>query len=197
MVAYKREKNLKELLTRADPYNIINNVDDKMHTYVPCKKRCDSCTNFVVAKSSFECFATKRIYKVTRSTSCVSKSVIYIAFCLNCLKQGVTSTVDWKPRLRNYKSHIKKKVRSCSIVNHFIDVSSDTDDPSGNIRFIIIDQLNNTNSLSPDEVDDLLLEKNDFRFQRLSPYIKDLITHMTGIENVAQNALSKNRAYDD
>ena len=33
MVAYKCEKNLKELLTRADPYNIINNVDDEMHTY--------------------------------------------------------------------------------------------------------------------------------------------------------------------
>ena len=116
---------MKELLTRADLYHIINNVDDEMHTYVPCKKRCDSCTNFVVAKSSFECFATKRIYKVTRPTSCVSKNVTYIAFCLNCLKQGVGSTVDWKPRLRNYKSHIKKKVRSCSIVNHFIDVCSE------------------------------------------------------------------------
>ena len=49
-VAYKREKNLKELLTRADPYNIINNVDDEMHTYVSCNQRCDSCANFVVAK---------------------------------------------------------------------------------------------------------------------------------------------------
>ena len=39
MVSYKREKNLKELLTRADSYNIINNVDDKIHTYVPCKQR--------------------------------------------------------------------------------------------------------------------------------------------------------------
>ena len=38
MVAYKREKDLKELLKRADPYNIINNVDDEMHAYVPCKK---------------------------------------------------------------------------------------------------------------------------------------------------------------
>ena len=41
MVAYKREKKLKELLTRADPYNIINNVDDEMDKYVLCKKRCD------------------------------------------------------------------------------------------------------------------------------------------------------------
>ena len=31
MVAYKHEKNLKESLTKADPYNIINNVDDEMH----------------------------------------------------------------------------------------------------------------------------------------------------------------------
>ena len=102
MVAYKREKKLKELLTRADPYNTINNVDDEMHTYVPCKQRCDSCANFVVPKSSFECFATKRVYKVRRSTSCVSKNV-------NFLKQGVGCTVDWKPRLQNYKSNIKKK----------------------------------------------------------------------------------------
>ena len=84
------------------------------------------------------------------------------AFCLNCLKQGVGSTVDWKTRLQSYKSHLKKKVQSCSIVNHFIDVCSDTDDPSGNIRSIIIDQLNNTNSLSSDEIDDLLLQKEKF-----------------------------------
>ena len=62
----------------------------------------------------------------------------------------------------DYESHIKKKVRSCSIVNHFIDVCSDTDDPLRNIRFIIIDQLNNTKSLYPGESEDLLLQKERF-----------------------------------
>ena len=108
MVAYKYEESLKELLTRADPDNIINNINDEIDTYVPCNKRCDSCTNFVVAKSSFECFTTKIIYKIRRSTPYVSKNVIYIAFCFNCLKKGVGPTVDWKPRLCNYKFHIKK-----------------------------------------------------------------------------------------
>ena len=84
MVAYKRGKILKELLARADPCHTVSITDDDMYTYVPCNKRCDSCT-----KISFECFATKRIYKVRWSTSCVSKNVIYIAFCLSCLKQGV------------------------------------------------------------------------------------------------------------
>ena len=85
MVAYKREKNLKELLTRTNPYNTINNVDDEMYRYVSCNKQCDSCASFVVAESSFECFATKRIY---------TKNAIYIAFCLNSLKQEVGSAVD-------------------------------------------------------------------------------------------------------
>ena len=69
MVAYKREKRLKELLTRADPCNFVNNVDDEIHTYFPCKQRCDSCANFVLAKNSLECFATNRIFKVRGSTS--------------------------------------------------------------------------------------------------------------------------------
>ena len=71
-------------------------------------------------------------------------------------------------------------MRYCIIINHFIDVCCDTDDPSENIKFIIIDQLNNTNSLSPDETDDILLQNE--RFQRLSPYIMNLLAHMVGIE---------------
>ena len=141
------QKKLNELLTRADPYNIIH----------PCKKRCDSRTNFVVAKSRFKCFTAKAVYKARQSTSCVSKNIIYTDICLNCLEQGVGSTVEWKPKLQNHKSHIKKKVRSCSIVNHFIDACSDTDDLSRNIRLTIIDHLNNKNSLFPDEIDNLLL----------------------------------------
>ena len=127
----------------------------------------------MVAKSSFQCFTRKRVYKSRRSTSCVSKKVTYIAFCFSCLKQGIGSTVDWKPRLQNYKSHIKKKVRSCSIVNHFVDVCSWSLlmfvflDPSRNIRFIIIDQLNNTNSLSSDDIDDVLLLKEIFSISML------------------------------
>ena len=87
-------------------------------------------------------------------------------------------------------------MQSCSIVNRFIDVCSDTDAPSRNIR-LIIGQLNNTNSRPLDEIDYLLLQNKDFRFRRLSPYIKDLIASMTGIENVVQNALSKDRTYDN
>ena len=124
-------------------------------------------------------WSQKGVYKFRRSTSCVSKNVIYITFCLNCLKQEVGSTVDWKPILRNNKSHIKQKVPACSIVNRFIDVCSGRDDPSGNTRFIIINQLSNTNSLSPDDIDNLLLQKERFCISTYSRHDR--------IENVVQN----------
>ena len=81
-----------------------------------------------------------------------------------------------------------------------IDVCSDTDDPSRNIRFIIIDQLNNTNSLSPDDIDDLFLQKERFRISTLVTIHKGLnSTHdwNIGIENVVQNTLNKDRPYDN
>ena len=39
--------------------------------------------------------------------------------------------------------------------------------------------------------------KKDLGFKRLSTYIKDLIAQMIGIENVVQNALSNDKAYDN
>ena len=40
-------------------------------------------------------------------------------------------------------------------------------------------------------------KKKDFGFQGLPSYIKDLRAHLTGIENVVKNALSKDTPYDN
>ena len=85
--------------------------------------------------------------------------MIYLAYCTKCGKQGVGSNKNWKPRLSNYKSHIKKKVKSCSIVKHFIDSCTDTVNPS---RYLIV-CVTNTEDSSKKEIDDLLLEKENFR----------------------------------
>ena len=65
-------------------------------------------------------------------------------------------------------------MRPCNILNHFIDVCSDTDGSLRNIRFIIIDQLNNTNGLSADKIDDLLLQKERFWISTLVTIYKGL-----------------------
>ena len=66
--------------------------------------------------------------------------MIYLAYCAKCGKRVVVSTKNWKPRLFNYKSHIKCKVKSCSIVKHFTDAVN----PCRYLRFILMDCVTNT-----------------------------------------------------
>ena len=54
-----------------------------------------------------------------------TKNVIYLTYCAKCGKQGIGSTVCWKPRISNPKSHIKQFVHSCKIVKHFIEICND------------------------------------------------------------------------
>ena len=149
IAANKRAKNLRELVARVDPYNIktdlLNQTD---HGYKKCGRKCDSCNSFVLEKTSFECFATRTKFRIRRDSTCDTKNVIYLfitlfTYCKKCNKQGVGSCIEWKPRLRNYKSHIKNKNPTCRIVKHFIDDCNDSQLPFKYLGFLIIDVLNN------------------------------------------------------
>ena len=63
--------------------------------------------------------------------------MVYLAECLACGLQGVGSTVNFKARLANYKSHIKRGHRTCSIVNHFLDCYGAD---HSYLKFMLIDQ---------------------------------------------------------
>ena len=78
-------------------------------------------------------------------------------------------------------------MRSCSIVNHVIDVWSQTDDLSKILNLLSLNQ-----QLFPWWDRRSIVPKRKI----LSLYIKDLTAHMTGIENVVQNALSNDRTYN-
>ena len=101
-------------------------------------------------------------YWIRRDSMCTAKNVIYLAYCTKCGEQGTGSTVSWKPRLSNYKSHIKQSVHSCKIVKHFIEKCNDPIVPFKYLRFVILDVLTNTESLSKDDIEDLLLKKEKF-----------------------------------
>ena len=49
-------------------------------------------------------------------------------------------------------------MKSCKIVRHFIEESKEV----SNLRFIIVDVLNNIDHFSSDEIEDLLLQKEQF-----------------------------------
>ena len=85
-----------------------------------------------------------------------------MAYCTKCGEQGTGSTVYCKPRLSDYKSHIKQSAQSCKIVTHFIEKNNNPIVPFKYLRFIILDVLTNTESLSKDDTEDLLLKKEKF-----------------------------------
>lgn len=173
MVAHKRGKNLRDLMVRGDPYNIKTDLlSNHIGGYKKCDKKCESCDFFVIPTDTVECFATKKTYKVRRNLSCESKYVIYLAFCILCMKQGVGSTFDWKPRMRNYKSHINKGKKTCRIVKHFLEEHQGFH----NLRFILLDCVDNVDGLSTEEIDDLLLEKERF-------WIGTLVTQHKGLNS--------------
>ena len=158
-LVYKREKNLKELLSKADPYDVkYDHTSTDPCGYEPCNG-CDSCDNFVLPVTVVKSYASGKSFRIRRNSHCGSKNVIYCAICTLCKIQGVGSTISWKPRLANYKNHIKKKIASCKIVEHFLDTSKHGDNPLRYLKFYIIDGLNNVESLSTGDVDDLLLRK--------------------------------------
>ena len=65
---------------------------------------------------------TGRLFSISKTLTCTSLDVVYLAQCVACGLQGVGSTYNFKSRLANYKSHIKHRRRTCGVVNHFIDV---------------------------------------------------------------------------
>ena len=59
-LVYKRENNIKELLTKADPYNIKRNLTSTTtSSYLRCNG-CNSCDNFVLPETSIVSFGNKK-----------------------------------------------------------------------------------------------------------------------------------------
>ena len=117
--------------------------------------------------TAIKCFATGTIFKIRRDSSCQMENMIYIAYCLNCQKQGVSSAVSWKPRLRNYNSHIKNNVKGYKTVRNFIKECKRV----SNLCLILVDVLNNVDHFSSDETEDWLLQKEQKICIYLSIYL--------------------------
>lgn len=172
-VVNRRTKNLQELILRADPYSISFNETNCR--YDKCGQ-CDSCINFVVGNNFIKSTATGKVFQLRKNLDCSSRNVVYVAECKNCKMQGVGSTTAWKPRLRNYKSHINNGHDTCRIVKHFREVCINNASPVEYLNFHIIDAVNNTEGLSSVRIDELLLNKE-------KRWIRNLVTCHKGMNS--------------
>ena len=129
--------NLKELLVPSNPNRAVEPVGRGCIKYTA--KRCECCKHFLVPGGSFSSAVTGRLFSTRKTLTCTSVDVVYLALCVACGLQGVGSTHNFKPRLANYKSHMKHRRRTCGVVDHFIDKH---DGEHSNLKFILFDSNN-------------------------------------------------------
>ena len=139
---FRRTKNLKDLLVPSALPD-LNRVDTLNSDAVGCfrcnRKVCDACHNFLFPSNRIRSVATGKSHKIRHSLSCRTDYIIYCATCLLCNRQCVGSSVNFRARLSNHKSHIKQKKRTCRLVNHFIDNAHDH--PLSSLKFVLIEQV--------------------------------------------------------
>ena len=74
-VTYKRNKNLKELISSSLFPKIIKESNCSIEK---CSRRCDICKNVLAVPTEFTCHATKCKYKIRGTLTCNTKIIIYL-----------------------------------------------------------------------------------------------------------------------
>ena len=141
---FDKQRNSKDLLVLsslpvADQETIINS--GIISCYRCHQQVCDACQNFLVPVPAkpIKSVTTGKSYKIRQSLSCRTDYVIYCAICTLCNRQCVGSSINFRSRLSNHKSHIKKNKITCWLVNHFIDNSCGH--TLSDLKFSLIQQI--------------------------------------------------------
>ena len=167
-VTYKRGKNLRELISPSLFSRVHNQHSSSSEK---CQKRCDICTNFLVASTKFTCFATKRKYKVKVILKCTSKNVIYLISCKSCGKQYIGSAISFKERFRIHKSDINTGKVRCGAANHLLNVCHSEGNKFGYLQIQLIAQVFVNNSRN---IDNMLWEREKYWQAQLFTLMKEL-----------------------
>ena len=108
-----RTKNLKDLLVPSalPDLNRVDTLNSDATGYFRCNRKvCDTCHNFLLpSKKIKSVIYTGKSYKIGQPLSCCTGYIIYCATCLLCNRQCVGSSVNFRARLSDHKSHIKQK----------------------------------------------------------------------------------------
>ena len=106
---FRRTKILKDMLVKSSVQPVTTPHIDNPGCFKCHCKVCDACQNFLLPYRRIISVATGKSYKIRQHLSCRTDFVIYCAFCKKCNRPCVGSAIDFRRRLSNYKSHIKKQ----------------------------------------------------------------------------------------
>ena len=95
---------------------------------VACEK-CYVCKQgYLTPCEEYTSFHTDQIFYMKKRITCQSTGLIYLMECVSCRVSDVGYTTGNLPkRFSNHKSHIKRKVNSCRLAGHFLEVDHNID----------------------------------------------------------------------
>jgi len=138
LMAYRRPKSLRDILVSAKIRSPSKMTQETGLN--PCNKpRCSWCP-YMIPGNKFQSLATGQKFKLLHTLNCKSQWVIYAINCLKCKKQYVGKCeTGLNIRLNNHRNHVKNKVRSCELAEHFINNEDHNFDRD--ITISVIEQL--------------------------------------------------------
>jgi len=108
-VAYKRNKNIRDILCRARLYPIQNEKNSRPKRTVVGFKRCGKCLTCTYSTDvkNFKCSASGEQFFIKQAISCADSNVIYVICCQRCNLQYVgKTTMTFRSRMDAHRSAI-------------------------------------------------------------------------------------------
>jgi hypothetical protein len=111
LAAFRRPRNLKDMVVRAKLDNPLPNGGFKTCSDARCKHSTDT--------DKFTSPVTGRTYKILGNMSCHTDNCVYLISCKACSKQYVGEPGDLLRRINNHRSTIKTKKTKEPVGVHF------------------------------------------------------------------------------
>ena len=118
IIAYKRQKNLREALIRAKVPPAYNRPKRKL----PGMKKCNNCVYcpYIMTGDHVKFTASKQHHQITTTITCTSRNIIYLITCLKCNIQYVGETHRMlKDRFAEHQGYVRNKDLSKATGLHF------------------------------------------------------------------------------
>lgn len=139
-VAYKRSKNLRELLCRAKLFPTFRRTSNRQQTgWFTCGKACTVCCHSNNTKE-IKSTSTGEIFPIQQMINCKSKNLIYVIHCSKCAMQYVGKTSQtFAKRMLAHRDSIRNA--DTTIGKHF----SSNGHKSSDMRFYGIELVTGDN----------------------------------------------------
>ena len=181
---YKQPKNILSLLVHSKFNSSPGNIEN---FNVGCKKcknaNCFLCKYYLIETDTFKSFHCDTVFKINQELTCETMGIIYLLIDNICQRCYTGRTIGcMKPRMSNYKSHIKTNHKDCEMAQHFSDVSSDTHPlySSGDASVRTKEFQDNFDSHLSKQIKVIIIEKVDLSSAETAKEIRDVIEAREG-----------------